>query len=88
MSKIGKKAITIPSGVTVEVNDRLVKVKGPKGELSYTMLPGVQAKVEDTTVAVSIDDDSKRNLWGLTRTLVQNMVVGVSTGYQIKLHVL
>lgn len=88
MSKIGKKVISIPSGVTVQVENSLVKVKGPKGELSYKMLPGVNAVVEGDTVATSVDSDEIRNLWGLTRTLIQNMVTGVSTWYEIKLHVL
>ncbi len=79
MSKIGKKVISIPSGVTVQVENSLVKVKGPKGELSYKMLPGVNAVVEGDTIATSVDSDEIRNLWGLTRTLIQNMVTGVST---------
>jgi large subunit ribosomal protein L6 len=60
----------------------------PKGTLSYTALEGVSVVLEDNVITVSVADDSIRNLWGLTRTLVNNMVVGVSEGYTIKLHIL
>lgn len=88
MSKIGKKTITVPQGVTVTINGQHVEVKGPKGTLSYTALEGVSVVLEDNVITVSVADDSIRNLWGLTRTLVNNMVVGVSEGYTIKLHIL
>lgn len=88
MSKIGKKVIIVPQGVTVTINNNVVSVKGPKGELSYTTLEGVNVSLEDTILAVSVDSEEKRNLWGLTRTLINNMVVGVSEGYTIKLHLL
>ncbi len=88
MSKIGKKSIAIPSGVEVTINGKEVSVKGGKGTLSYTLLEGVNAEVKDDAVVVSIDDDSKKNLWGLSRTLIANMVEGVSAGYEKKLQVL
>lgn len=88
MSKIGKKPIALPSGVSVTVANACVTVKGPKGELSYTMLSGVSAAVEENTVVVSVSSDEIKNLWGLTRTLIQNMVTGVSEWYTIKLHIL
>ena len=88
MSKIGKKPIALPNGVTVTVDNSVVSVKGSKGTLSYKMLQGVTATVEENTVTVAIDTDEKKNLWGLTRTLIQNMVTGVSEWYTIKLHVL
>ncbi len=78
MSKVGKKVISLPQGVAVTMNGQEVVVKGPKGTLSYTLLQGVSAKVEDNTVTVTVDSDEKKNLWGLSRTLIQNMVVGVS----------
>jgi large subunit ribosomal protein L6 len=78
MSKIGKKPIALPSGVTVTVDNSVVTVKGPKGTLSYTLLSGVTASVVDNTVVTSVDSEDIWNLWGLTRTLIQNMVVGVS----------
>lgn len=88
MSKIGKKTITLPQGVTVAINGQEVVAKGPKGTLSYTALPGVFVVLEDNVVTVSVENDSLKNLWGLTRTLVNNLVVGVSEGYTIKLHIL
>jgi large subunit ribosomal protein L6 len=88
MSKVGKKVISLPQGVAITMNGQEVVVKGPKGTLSYTLLEGVSAIVEENTVTVSVDSDEKKNLWGLSRTLIQNMVTGVSDGYTIKLHVL
>lgn len=88
MSKIGKKSIAIPSGIEVSINGKTVSVKGSKGSLSYTMLDGVFAAIEEGQVVVSIEDDSKKNLWGLTRTLIANMIEGIHNGYQKKLQVL
>lgn len=88
MSKIGKKSIAIPSGIEVTVNGQTVSVNGSKGTLSYTLLPGVMAVVADGEVTVSIDSDDKKNLWGLSRTLIANMVEGLSQGYEKKLQVL
>lgn len=88
MSKIGKKSIAIPSGVEVTISGQTVSVKGGKGTLSYTLLPGVSAVVADNEITVSIDNDEKKNLWGLSRTLIANMVDGVSKGYEKKLQVL
>lgn len=88
MSKIGKKSIAIPSGVEVTINGKEVSVKGGKGTLSYTLLNGVNAEVAEGTVVVTIDSDDKKNLWGLSRTLIANMVEGVSKGYEKKLQIL
>ncbi len=88
MSKIGKKLIVIPEGVEVVVDGAVVRVKGPKWELSETLLDGVSVAVADATIAVSVDSEEKRNLWGLYRSLIANMVVGVSEGYEKKLHVI
>ena len=90
MSRIGKKPVAIPSGVIVEMVDNLIKVKGPKGELSYAHLPEVTVKVEgDKVVVERIDDtaDAKAR-HGLTRQLVNNMVIGVSEGYEKKLEII
>ena len=90
MSRVGKKEIPVPGGVTVELNDRTVKVKGPKGELAYDLLPGLELELEDGTARVKQEDLSKsgRAFWGLTRSLINNMVVGVSEGYKksLELH--
>ena len=88
MSKIGKKSIAIPSGIEVTVSGQTVSVKGSKGTLSYTLLEGVSAVIEEGHVVVSISDDSKKNLWGLSRTLIANMVEGLHQGYEKKLQVL
>jgi large subunit ribosomal protein L6 len=88
MSKIWKKHIVVPDGVEVTIKDGLVTVKGPKGTLSYQTLEGVEVKLEQKTLIVTVDTVDKRNLRWLTRTLVNNMVVGVSNGYEKKLHIL
>lgn len=83
MSRIGKLPVAIPQGVTVEVLDGLVKVKGPKGELEQKLQPEINVAVEDNLITVSRDRDSKsaRAFHGLYRQLINNMVIGVSTGF-------
>ena len=90
MSRIGKKPVAIPSGVTVEVNGNKVSVKGPKGELSYEHLPEVTVKLEDDTVVVTRKDDTDESMarHGLTRQLINNMIIGVSEGYEKKLEII
>ncbi|MDD3262321.1 MAG: 50S ribosomal protein L6 [Candidatus Absconditabacteria bacterium] len=88
MSKIGKKPIIIKDGVEIKIDKKTVFVKGPKGELSYTLLDGVNAKVNEGAIEISIESDDKKNLRGLTRTLVSNMVDGVTTGFEKKLLVM
>ena len=90
MSRIGIKPITIPAGVEVAVdNDNVVTVKGPKGELVKQMPKGMEIKVESGVVTVSRPNDLKKmkSLHGLTRTLVSNMVIGVTEGFQKKLEI-
>lgn len=88
MSKIGKMPIAIPAWVDVSLVDNTVHVKWPKGELSYTLVQGVVVKIEEWTVHVSVVSEDHRNLWGLTRTLISNMVEGVVNGYEKKLLVI
>lgn len=88
MSKIGKKPIIIKDGVEVKINNKVVAVKGPKGELSYTLLDGVMANVNEGSLEVSIDNEEKKNLRGLTRTLLSNMIEGVTAGFEKKLLVI
>ncbi len=90
MSRIGRKPVAIPSGVTVEVKGSTVLVKGAKGELSYEFLPEVTVKVEGVEVVVERKSDSKeaRARHGLTRALVANMVKGVSQGYKKQLEII
>ena len=89
MSRIGKNPISIPSGVTVSVDKSLVKVKGPKGELTQKIDPDLEVKVEDGAVKVSRPTEQKRHkaMHGLYRTLINNMVIGVSEGYEKKMQV-
>ena len=84
MSRIGKAPIAIPAGVTVTIKDHVVTVKGPKGELSQTVNPDIEVKVEDGHVTVSRPSDYRdhRSMHGLYRALIHNMIVGVSTGYR------
>ena len=83
MSRIGKKPIEIPQGLNVEVKQDVIKVKGPKGELSYTFPEGMKVSVSDGKVLVQRSSDTKvdRALHGLARSLISNMVSGVSQGY-------
>ncbi len=89
MSRVGKKAITIPAGVTVTVNGAAVTVKGAKGELSWTMPEGITAAVEGETLTVSRADESRklRALHGTNRSLLANMVEGVSKGFVKELEI-
>ena len=89
MSRIGKTPIPIPAGVDVTISDREVKVKGPKGELSYVVKGPVAAVIEDNEVKVSRDGDDReaRAMHGLTRSLIENMVVGVTQGYSKELEI-
>lgn len=89
MSRIGKKPIAIPQGVTVTASGQKVAVKGPKGELSREIMKPIAVKVDGGKVVVARPDDSKqaRSLHGLSRTLIANMVEGVTKGYEKKLHI-
>lgn len=83
MSRIGRMPINLPEKVEVTISGSDVKVKGPKGELSYSFNPVVDFKAEGNTITVSPKSDDKfsRSMWGTARTLVSNMVTGVSTGF-------
>jgi large subunit ribosomal protein L6 len=90
MSRIGKLPVPVPSGVEVTLDDRHVTVKGPKGTLSHTVAaPITVARDDDGAVAVTRPDDEResRSLHGLTRTLIANMVTGVTEGYEKKLEI-
>ena len=89
MSRIGRMPVTIPAGVTVSVSGNVITVKGPKGELTQAMHPDMKLSVEDNMVHVARPSEDKlhKSLHGLTRTLVQNMVIGVSEGYKKELEI-
>ena len=84
MSRIGKKPVAIPSGVTVTLEGQTVAVKGPKGQLSWTVADEIEVKQEgsDLTLALREDTSRARAMWGLSRTLVNNMIEGVTKGYE------
>lgn len=89
MSRIGKKPIEIPSGVDVKIDGNKVTVKGPLGTLEQTTHPDMELKLEGSSLLVNRPDDAKENrsLHGLTRTLVANMVEGVTKGFTKNLHI-
>ena len=84
MSRIGKKPIEIPSGVTLTLDGQTVSVKGPKGQLAWTVAEEVEIKQEDGSLTLTPRDESQRAraMWGLSRSLVANMVEGVTKGYE------
>ncbi len=89
MSKIGKKPIQIPSGVDVSINNQTVTVKGPKGTLTREIHSKIAIAKKDSELTLTKNDDSRQaqQLWGLTRTLVSNMVEGVSKGFEKNLEI-
>ena len=83
MSRIGKRPVAIPSGVTADIADGILTVKGPKGALSLPLADDINYKVEDGSISVLPANDSRRarSFWGMQRTLVDNLVTGVTQGY-------
>jgi large subunit ribosomal protein L6 len=89
MSRIGKKPVALPKGVTASVDGQTVKVKGPKGELSVKLVPEVTASVDEGSITVAPRKEMERapQMWGLSRTLVNNLVTGVTSGFSQKLEI-
>ncbi len=89
MSRIGNKPVALPKGVTASVDGQTVKVKGPKGELSVKLVSEVAASLGDdgVTITPNLAMDRARAMWGLSRSLVNNLVVGVTTGFTTKLEI-
>jgi large subunit ribosomal protein L6 len=89
MSRIGKLPVQVPAGVTITVDQSAVKAQGPKGSLEQFLLPEVKVKVEEGTVTVTRNNDEKlaKSQHGLMRALIQNMVDGVTKGFEKKLEV-
>lgn len=83
MSRIGKQPINIPDKVEIKLNGKQVDVKGPKGQLSYTLNDEIQVNLEGKVLSVSIEKETKKSraYWGLARTLISNMVTGVTDGF-------
>lgn len=89
MSRIGKHAVAVPAGVTVEVNGQEVTAKGPKGALAMRVVDDIDVSLADGKVAVKPRTTSRRGrmMWGMQRTLVSNLVKGVSTGFKVDLEI-
>ena len=89
MSRIGKRKLTIPTGVTVELNDNLVTVKGSKGELSINIVDGLKVEVNDNVLSIDIEKETKNTkaMYGTTNALISNMIIGVSNGYSKNLEI-
>ena len=89
MSRIGKKPVPLPKGVTASVKDGTVAVKGPKGELKLRLVSEMEAQVGDDGITLTPrgEDDRARAMWGMQRTLVNNLVTGVTQGFSQKLEI-
>jgi large subunit ribosomal protein L6 len=89
MSRIGKKAVTVPSGVTATVNGQEVAVKGPKGELKHILADAMVAKLDKGRIEVAMREDTKeaRAMWGMSRTMLANLMAGVTEGFTKKLEI-
>lgn len=89
MSRIGRLPVSIPGGVEIKLDNSVITVKGPKGEMTHTIPAPIEVKIEDNTVVVSRPNDDRvaRSLHGLTRTLISNMVIGVTEGFSKKLEI-
>lgn len=90
MSRKGKQPVPVPKGVEVKINNNLIEVKGPKGSLSYTIMEGIIVKKEGDSIAVSLlnENSNMGNFHGLYRAIVNNMVEGVSKGFERKLEMI
>lgn len=89
MSRIGKKPVPVPAGVTATVDGQMVTAKGPKGELKFVVNDEVLVKMEDNAVVVTPADQSKdaRSKWGMSRTMIENIMTGVKDGFERKLEI-
>jgi large subunit ribosomal protein L6 len=89
MSRIGKKAVPVPKGITASVSGQKVSVKGPKGELAFVASDGIAVALADGKISVEPRDDSKRarSEWGMSRTMVSNLFEGVSKGFERRLEI-
>ena len=89
MSRIGKKPVAVPSGITANVEGQTVKVKGPKGALSFVVPDDVTVKLDGSQIKVDPRDETKRarSQWGTSRTLISNLIAGVSKGFERRLEI-
>jgi large subunit ribosomal protein L6 len=89
MSRVGRQPISVPQGVDIKIEDRKVKVKGKKGELETLVPRGIKVNLKDGEIVVSVADgpQERNSFWGLTRSLVNNMVIGVTNGFSKTLEI-
>jgi large subunit ribosomal protein L6 len=89
MSRIGKKSVSVPKGVTANVSGQSVTVKGPKGELKFLASDDVHVKFADGKISLEPSNETKkaRSAWGMSRTMVSNLMKGVTTGFERKLEI-
>jgi large subunit ribosomal protein L6 len=89
MSRIGKKPVSVPGGVTAAVDGQEVKIKGPKGELKHVLADAIVAKLDKGGIAIAMREDTKqaRAMWGMSRTLVANLIAGVTEGFSKRLEI-
>jgi large subunit ribosomal protein L6 len=90
MSRIGKQPINTPEGVQVSIKDNVIEVSGPKGKLTENLVPNVKVEIKDKEVLVSVENPEnkeQRSMWGLQRSLINNMVVGLTEGFTKQLEV-
>jgi len=89
MSRIGKRPVSVPNGVTTNIDGQTLSVKGPKGELALTLVDDVTIELGDDGITVAPRDESKRarSMWGMSRSLVENLVVGVTDGFSKTLEI-
>jgi large subunit ribosomal protein L6 len=90
MSRIGKQSITVPAGVDISITNKIIKIKGPKGELQYNFSPFIEVTLEDNKIFVKRkgNDKNVRSVHGLTRALINNMINGVSKGFEKRLEII
>lgn len=89
MSRIGKNAVAVPQGATATIDGQNVRFKGPKGEMSFVLHEDIEAKLEDGKVSVTPRFETKRarSMWGMSRSMVQNLATGVTSGFEKKLEI-
>ena len=88
MSRIGKRIITVPEGVTIEENEGIVTVKGPKGELTQPMLKDISMKVEGNEITLERNNEQAKAMHGTMNSLINNMIIGVTKGYEKELEII
>ena len=88
MSRIGKRIITVPEGVTIEENEGIVTVKGPKGELTQPMLKDISMKVEGNEITLERNNEQAKAMHGTMNSLINNMIIGVTKGYEKGLEII